>query len=508
MVRGIAQIFLNGHVSQRGFGSYSVFVRSFSPHNSRRYHLSQSYHQLSHIRVGILKQSISDGKVEYDIIQSLNTSPPSSDNNATCESSVAVDISSINEAQLLLACRSWLLRKHKLEWKEKKRRVEAAASPLNNEGFFWPDPNDLLYLREDPDPYNLNYNETYSEYYGFKRNGVRFLTSRDTTYSGKNYYEMAPPVEERASISDNPFSTNPVYPSEEHTRRSNAKLRLWSNTTWKEEWYNRRWRGKVATYPQKLQDKQNKLLRGISNEVLESPLFDSMSEDEVTVAILTHLISNHRKSESRKSNKDKRMLERESFREWREQVKQEARDAPRNQTITIAMKEIARKVSPPSDNNLLSFTPSVNAMAELKKKRSEKARKAFQARLANSKAASSTANKITLRRNNNLEVGSRRGNDSDGFLVDQKMISSVQALLNIDMALDHNKMPSPEDVEIILKPGRLGRRRDTLRRILSECFDLRGKCVPSLAGGDLLFVTKCTIDDLGAFALSKLRQTC
>ena len=90
--------------------------------------------------------------------------------------SADIDLSSINESQLLLACRSWLLRKHKLEWKEKKRRADAAASPLNNEGYFWPDPNDLLYLREDPDPYNLNYNETYGEYYGYKRNGVRFLT--------------------------------------------------------------------------------------------------------------------------------------------------------------------------------------------------------------------------------------------------------------------------------------------------------------------------------------------
>ena len=376
MVRGISQFFVDG----LGFGSYSLIAWSFSSHNGRRFHPIQSYHQQSHIWFGALRGSIRDGNVGYDVIQSLNTSPPTSDNNTTSETSVAVDITSINEAQLLLACRSWLVRKHKLEWKEKKRRVEAAASPLNNEGYFWPDPNDLLYLREDPDPYNLNYNETYSEYYGFKRNGVRFLTSRDTTYSGKNYFETAPPVEERASISDNPFSTNPVYPSDEHTRRSNAKFRLWHNSTWKQEWYNRRWRGKVATYPQKIQKRQNKLLRGISNEVIESPSFDSMSEDEVTEAILTHLISNHRKSESQKSNKDKRQVERESFRKWREQVKQEARDAPMNQTIAITMKEIARKVSPPSNNNLLSFTPSVNMMAKLKKKRSEKSRKAFQAR--------------------------------------------------------------------------------------------------------------------------------
>ena len=100
---------------------------------------------------------------------------------------------------------------------------------------------------------------------------------------------------------------------------------------------------------------------------------------------------------------------------------------------------------------------------------------------------------------------SGRGSENDEFLF-CRVISPVQALLHIDMALDHNRMPSAADVEIVLKPGRLGRRRDTLRRILSECYDLRGKCVPALLGGEL-FVTKCTIDDLGAFVLSKLRQT-
>ena len=453
-----------------------------------------------------MKQSISGGNLQYDNFPSLNSSSPSSDN-AITKPIVAVDMTSINEAQLLLACRSWLLRKHKLEWKEKKRRVEAAASPLNNEGYFWPDPNDLLYLREDPDPYNLNYNETYCEYYGFKRNGVRFLTSRDTTYNGKNYYETAPPIGERASISDNPFSTNPVYPSDEHTRRSNAKLRLWSNATWKQEWYNRRWRGKVATYPQKLEKKQNLLLHGISNEVIESPSFDLMSEEEVTEAIITHLISNHRKSESRKNNKDRRQIERDSFREWREQVKQESRNVPINQTLSITMKEISRKVSPPSNNDFLSFTPSVNTMTKLKKKRSEKSRRAFQARLVNSKAATSTSKKVSLRRKSYPGVDNGRGNGKDEYLFGRS-ISPVQALLHIDTALDLNRIPSPIDVEIILKPGRLGRRRDTLRRILSECYDLRGRCVPALAGGssEKLFVTKCTIDDLGAFVLSNLRQ--
>ena len=44
----------------------------------------------------------------------------------------------LDEVQLLLACRAYLVRKHKVEWKEKKRRSEDAASPSNQLGYFWP----------------------------------------------------------------------------------------------------------------------------------------------------------------------------------------------------------------------------------------------------------------------------------------------------------------------------------------------------------------------------------
>lgn len=483
----------------------AVFVESFSPQFARGCTQWPAYHHPNvPIRLDTLRHSSSDGDGADDDSQDLATSP-SKKIDITSEESTDIDISSINEAQLLLACRSWLLRKHKLEWKEKKRRAEAAASPLNNEGYFWPDPNDLLYLREDPDPYNLIYNETYGEYYGYKRNGVRFLTSQDTTYSGKNYYDETEPLVdiERASLSTNPFSTNPISPSDEHVRRSKAKMKLWNNETWKEEWYVQRWKGKVSTQSQKYQEKQEKMLDSLPNDILDSPSFDDMSEENVTEAILSYLIANQRKSESRKSNKYKRQKERESFREWREEVKQEAEQT--NITTSTDVKDLARKVGPSSNEGALSFSLSVEKMKELKAKRSEKSRQAFQTRLANSKANTSSSSSTKKMRK------LRRSYDQENEIENDDMsweISPMRALLHIDTALDNNRLPSPTDVETILIPGRLGRRRDTLRRILSECFDLRGKCVPSLSGNsDLLFVTKCTIHELGVFVLAKLRQT-
>ena len=108
--------------------------------------------------------------------------------------------------------------------------------------------------------------------------------------------------------------------------------------------------------------------------------------------------------------------------------------------------------------------------------------------------SNTVAKRITLRQSSNDKM--------DGNI---STISPVQALLQIDEALDHGRLPSPIDIETILQPGRLGRRRETLRRILSECYDLRGKCVPGV-GGESMFVTKCDIKELGMFVLTKLRQ--
>ena len=178
-------------------------------------------------------------------------------------------------------------------------------------------------------------------------------------------------------------------------------------------------------------------------------------------------------------------------------MKREARNAPKNvNNITKTMKEIASVVTPPpSSKHELSFTPSVKTMRKLKKKRSEKSRRAFQTRLANSKAKTSSISK---------NITNFYAIDEPG---DNVNISPMKAILHIDNALDQNKLPSPIDVETILRPGRLGRRRDVLRRILSDCFGLRGRCVPSLSGeGDVLFVTKCTIDELGIFLLNLLKD--
>jgi hypothetical protein len=429
-------------------------------------------------------------------------------NNKTLSEISDVDISKIDEGQVLLACRSYLRRKHKLIWEEKKRREEAAASPLFNEGYFWYDPNELIYLRENPDPYNLIDNETFSEY------AFNYTYNEGVLLDG----DSIPLAENRVETSTNPFSTNPLYPSDEHVRRSNSRDHLWRNETWRELWYEKRWKGRIITDAKKKQRNKDKLLGDIPSNILDSPTFGSLSEEEVAEAIVSYLQSNQRKSEARKLNKRKKMRRREEFREWRTQIQQNAEAVASDDALSeFTMKDVIRKAAAPLlSSDPLSFEPSVDKMKKLRSQRGERAKQAFQMRLENSKANVNVTSKKKLKFRRSYSEGYnteyRLSADDEDAANDE--VSPVQALLRIDEALDDKKLPSNVDVETILKPGRLGRRRDILRRILNECFDLRGKCVPQRSEleamngteDELLFVTKCTISELGLFVLAKLRD--
>ncbi|KAL7473887.1 hypothetical protein ACHAXS_014381 [Conticribra weissflogii] len=513
---------------------------------------------------------------------------------------IDIDVASVDEAQVLLACRSYLLRKHKLEWTEKKRREEAANSPLHNEGYFWPNPSELIYLREKPDPFDLTYyggngngngNGTaigqrhrkskkhgndyfYSNHDGEVGDDLPFSSSFPSSSYGNGYggFENKFAIQQKFDKNNddddddsnhhggertvswwggnNPFSTNPAftYPSSEHIKRSNSKLRLWNNSTWKEEWYEKRWRGKIISQDEKTQRRQDKLLSDIPLDVLESPKLASLSEEEVTEAIVSYLVANRKKSEARRRVKRVKELERRRYREWRTSVQsrvEKARDDGATTMRDILLKiDVDKKGSNGSSGDALSFEPSVNVMKKLRKKRGEQSKRAFETRLANleANATASSSKRISMfprspnrirsfsRHYNNdfndkNDINSNNINGEDEF---EEELSPMQAILRIDMALDHNETPSPVDVETILKPGRLGRRRSLLRRILSECFGLRGKCVPRLVnrkndvrlneydsvekeeeatvGQELVFTTKCTIEELGSFVLVKLRE--
>ncbi|OEU09953.1 hypothetical protein FRACYDRAFT_247560 [Fragilariopsis cylindrus CCMP1102] len=96
-----------------------------------------------------------------------------------------------------------------------------------------------------------------------------------------------------------------------------------------------------------------------------------------------------------------------------------------------------------------------------------------------------------------------------------KQLTPRDALLRIENSLDSGATVSIEDVKLILLPERMGNRKLILRRILQDEFNLGGKCVPPIISGggndddddyELEFVRQCSIERLGTFVISLLKE--
>ncbi|KAL7513406.1 hypothetical protein ACHAXN_010453 [Cyclotella atomus] len=419
-----------------------------------------------------------------------------------------VDSSNLDETQLLLACRAYLSKKNKLKWQGKKVRREAAGS---NEGLFWSDPDELVYLRDRPDPYNLHDNSTDAEE-AFK-----------STYS----IDGLPFEDDRVEYSMNPFSTNPLYPSEEHIKRSHSRAHFWSNETWKRGWYQQRWEGKKVTEVQRARKKAKRRVDSMPSTIINAPEFSSLSEEEVLNATRMYVRAREKMAESKRQLHRERIAQRDEFRQRRAALRREGEEMARimkttnssrsdiiessvgvpfpNLGGTVSLAELRRQGeqmalfmkttnSSRLDVERLSFEPSSDMMVELKAKRSVKAKLAYRAR-----------NRIT-RSNDSKDNTKFRQSYSSVQIASDK---SIQAIIRINDALDCGELPCISDVKAILKPGRLGRRKAVLLRILHDCFGLQGKCIPKQVNGntELQFATTCSIRDLGDYIVSRLRKS-
>lgn len=422
-----------------------------------------------------------------------------------------VDSSNLDETQLLLACRAYLSKKNKLKWQGKKVRREAARS---NEGHFWSDPDELVYLRDRPDPYNLLDNST----------------DVDEAFNSAYSIDGLPLDGETVEYSMNPFSTNPLYPSDEHIKRSRSRAHLWSNETWKRAWYEHRWEGKKVTEVQRTRKNAKRRIDSMPLPIIDAPEFSSMSEEEILNATIMYVRAREKMAESKRQLHRERMAQREEFRQRRAALRREGEEMARIMKTTNSSRSdiIESSVAVPfpkffggapslaelrrqgeqmaflmkttnssrQDIDRLSFEPSSDVMIDLKEKRSVKARLAYRTRIAKKSKKSTTLN------TKEDKTRFRQSYSSVQIASD----SSIQAIIRINDALDCGEVPSKSDVRAIMKPKRFGRRKEILLRILHDCLGLQGKCIPKQVNGnnELEFPTKCSIKDLGDFIVSRL----
>lgn len=430
----------------------------------------------------------------------------------------------ISDAEALLACHAYLRRKRRLEWtaaaERHKRREQAIAaadegplSGLRPVGFFWEDRSQLPYVGLSD--YGSEYKQDTSEQ-GLEQKAVKnnFITqvgdwallekdedgydleeSVDTWESLAAPDKMSPfslPIDEDDEAADvviDDFSAIDYVPSLSHTRRSLAAMRRWSDPAWKEKWWNSRWGNRKSGFQSKKQKLNSSRQRRTEmrvrklkpDELLASPEMAELSHDEIAEAIRTYRLSKRKRSRSRRAFLEQRFNE-----------------IDRNYSVSFDKDEYV----PIPRDYFVQIDES--KMREKQRKRSEVAKRIYEKRLENELSFHGTKD---IRQDTKYMIAA----PDESLPV---ATTPKEALKKINASLEACRFPSIHDVELVLAPKRLAKRKDTLIRILKDCFGLRGKCIPvdtENSSGEknlpMRFVTDCSLDVIGEFVLRKLEES-
>ena len=359
-------------------------------------------------------------------------------------------VDTVSDAEALLACRAYLQRRNKLDgWTQFERRKNLKAS---KQQYFW-DPSELAYFK-DPGSSSISSRKeileddlTESTPSSKDREKTEKITFDEKSQDGKVYAK---------------FSTFDSEPSATRLRRSQAALKTWADPEWREKWYEKRWglrKDRTAANEKRAQKRLEKRVRAIPRGLLGSPELAAMTEEEIEYAIRTYFTSQAKRDKSRSK--------------------------------TRAQQKAA--LNGPSDNNTrlardALLKPDSDAMMQARKQRSERAKRAYQTRLQNNPDPQSPIKPPRI-----VPAGK----------------TPKDAMLRVEASLDQRKAPNAEDIELIMEPAKMIKRKELLLRILRECYNLRGRCVPTTGRNasdeKLVFATQCTQSDLGNFVIRLLR---
>lgn len=293
-------------------------------------------------------------------------------------------------------------------------------------------------------------------------------------------------------------------PSLERIRRSEAAKRMWSNPEWKARWYQQRWGSKrvegtnKATVSRSQIRRLEKKLREIQPDLfLAKEEVAALTEDEIAVAIQTYLSSKRKRSASSSTS---------------------GRSSKKGRKFAFqptTQESMSTKL--PRDALLMKSADDLQAARQ---KRSERAAAAYRKRLERQQERQTTPpSNVTVESATGQEKRSEIAlSPSQSLFTMAKTTSPHVAMRRIEARLVENQFPAVEDVEIILQPGKLSGRKALLQRILRDCFDLFGRCIPEdFSESDemssdkpstqvLQFVTAAPVQHIGAFVLYKLRK--
>ena len=398
-----------------------------------------------------------------------------------------IDFDTISDEQVLLACRAYLSRKHRLDWTERGKRRENAAlhSRLSSNqssifdtnnlavGYFWEDPSELSYLGKESLLPNLISDELMlDEDDGEQDELTQDVENEEEFVSSTGAREMStisfisalkPPSPSGDSTSTltlkgAEFTSFPNAPDSTHKIKSQTVKRFFDDPVWKARWYKQRWAGKTIA------DAESKKiaakLKKLPASILRSEQLRSLEEEELAEAVQTYVQSNLRKSKA-------------------QQKRRRETPSPKKHT------EIFYKQSVEQFNPLLNLSFNLEQLQlEEQRKRSEAAKKRYQSRIANQRANQKQVTSPVV-----LPAYSRiMSRDSD----------VMEAMKKLELTLTGNSTNLlKEDVKCVLQPKRLAGRRRLLTNLLSHHFDCRGKSIYSPQSAKYIFLQHATIEQIG-----------
>jgi hypothetical protein len=352
--------------------------------------------------------------------------------------------SSVSDAEALLACWSFLNKRKRLgNWTQLERRKRMRASAPLH--YFWEEPVEEIYIAEHD--------------YGDDEDPDESSFDQEEDRPDRN--------NNKDEVWYGEFTSFPLKPSITRVRRSQAAKKTWSDPAFRERWHQRRW-GTKSQETQKTSTKKmtadEKLLenrvRSLPSDFMGSPQLASLTEDDIENAIQTYVKAKKKGVVSR------------------------AKTLKERKSLLVTTPKPEERL--PRDS---LFQKDQEALQEAKRQRSERAKAAYATRLKNEKMK----RKAPARKSRKTFLPARA--------------TPQDALLRIEDDLDRGAFPPVDDVKVIMKPLKLAKRKDLLRKILSDLFDLRGKCVPpDLDDPDCEkeFATQSSINDLGSFVIHLL----
>ena len=359
-----------------------------------------------------------------------------------------VSLEDITDEEALLACHSYLLRRKRLPWKQHEiRKTLQRRSP--SIGYFWEDPSELKYLSSSDDNDYDDYDDESSQ-----------QTDQEEEYIRGGEF----------------FSIHPWNPSESYRRKSEAKKKLFQNSSWKTKWYQARWGSPSTTTVSTSTNsddtssssssnndrKSERLVKAIPAEILRSPELAALTETEIEHAIITYITANRKRSIKQK-------------------LKQKS--IPNNIIANNAQKNITGAAG----FEIHPSSPQIQQqLLQKQQERSQRAKKAYQTRRSNEQQQQQQKlnhnNKPTIKRQKNIIFQDQEytsTQDTSPYAAIDSLAQCV--LLSPSSTSDHVIIHQRNDVISVLRPLRLARRKSILQQILFQIFDKRGKSIPIIS---------------------------